>query len=183
MKTTGVLTALGTNPLWVIKTRMLSTAANHNGAYLSTADGFRRVFRDEGMRGFYRGLTPSLFGVVHGALQFMAYEQMKQASFTRKTDKSANLGNYDFVILSATSKVFAGSVTYPYQVVRSRLQIYNVDEHYMGLRDAVGKIWTKEGLAGFYKGLGPNLLRVVPSTCVMFLVYENVRLHMSRWMS
>jgi len=39
----------------------------------------------------------------------------------------------------------------------------------------IKQVWRHEGFLGFYKGLGPNLLRVVPSTCVTFLVYENVR--------
>ncbi len=30
------------------------------------------------------------------------------------------------------------------------------------------------GLAGFYRGLATNLVRVVPGTCVTFVVYENI---------
>lgn len=29
-----------------------------------------------------------------------------------------------------------------------------------------------EGIGGFYKGLGPSLLRVVPASAITFLVYE-----------
>lgn len=45
----------------------------------------------------------------------------------------------------------------------------------MGVLGVIKQVWRQEGFLGFYKGLGPNLLRVVPSTCVTFLVYENVR--------
>lgn len=44
-----------------------------------------------------------------------------------------------------------------------------------GVIAVVRGIWLNEGLVGFYKGMFPNLLRVVPSTCVTFLVYENTR--------
>ena len=31
-----------------------------------------------------------------------------------------------------------------------------------------------EGIAGFYKGLVPGLLRVTPACCITFVVYENM---------
>lgn len=31
-----------------------------------------------------------------------------------------------------------------------------------------------------YRRLGPNLIRVLPSTCVTFLVYENVKFYLPR---
>lgn len=130
----------------------------------------------------------------------MAYEQMKnyRSRMTTKADKSevsdtpntttnknnnnstatqtqSNLGNIDFFVTSSLSKVFAGCVTYPYQVLRSRLQTYDAHLVYRGAGDAIAQIWAREGVAGFYKGLGPNLFRVLPSTWVTFLVYENTK--------
>jgi solute carrier family 25 folate transporter 32 len=43
------------------------------------------------------------------------------------------------------------------------------------------KIWREEGLRGFYRGLGTNVLRVLPATWVTFLVYENVRYYLPLW--
>ena len=167
-----MLTAIATNPIWVIKTRMLSTSSSHPGAYKSILDGTRQLHRSEGLLGFYRGLVPSLLGVSHGALQFMAYEQLKIYRGHSFEGGQKDLGAMDFLMLSGLAKIFAGSTTYPYQVVRARLQMYDADSTYKSARDVVAQVWRKEGLTGFYKGLGPNLLRVMPSTWVTFLVYE-----------
>jgi solute carrier family 25 folate transporter 32 len=120
----------------------------------------------------------------------MAYERLKvlrsrtlhNESSTENPDVTATkkLGNLDFLVLSGLSKVFAGCVTYPYQVIRSRLQTYEAHKVYRGTMDAVSQIWAQEGIAGFYKGLGPNLFRVLPSTWVTFLVYENTKLLMPK---
>ncbi|KMU78566.1 mitochondrial deoxynucleotide carrier [Coccidioides immitis RMSCC 3703] len=173
--TAGVLTAVLTNPIWVIKTRMLSTGANVTGAYPSMTHGIREIYRSEGFKGFYRGMIPALFGVGHGALQFMAYEQLKRyrsqsmsSGLTTSDSGAGKLGNVDYLALSGLSKIFAGSVTYPYQVLRARLQTYDAAGTYRGLGDVIAQIWRREGLAGFYKGLGPNLFRVLPSTWVTF---------------
>ncbi|KAF7591963.1 hypothetical protein BBP40_000810 [Aspergillus hancockii] len=185
----GMLTSGLTNPIWVIKTRMLSTGCRTPGAYASFTTGVSRIYRSEGIPGFYRGLLPALFGVSHGALQFMAYEKLKlhrikMISVLGSGDGHADsvqrrgLGNLDFFIISSLSKIFAGCVTYPYQVLRSRLQTYDAHIVYRGVRDVIVQIWTKEGVAGFYKGLGPNLFRVLPSTWATFLVYENTRTYL-----
>jgi solute carrier family 25 folate transporter 32 len=59
---------------------------------LTPAGGFRAIFRDEGLRGLYRGTSLALFGVSNGALQFMGYEKMKNWAFERKRRRVAKLG-------------------------------------------------------------------------------------------
>ncbi|KAK5129797.1 hypothetical protein LTR08_002817 [Meristemomyces frigidus] len=176
----GVMTAVFTNPIWVIKTRMLSTARHAPGAYRSIAHGCASLYRCEGLRGFYRGLSPSLFGVSHGAVQFMAYEQLKNHWAVSRPGGKQGLTNMDYIYLSAVSKGIAGSITYPYQVVRARLQVYDARDRYKGAADVVRQVFQREGLGGFYKGLGPNIVRVLPSTCVTFLVYENMKWYVPR---
>lgn len=153
--TSGVLTAICTNPIWVIKTRMISTGRNSPGAYRGVIHGAATIMRTEGLRGFYRGLLPSLFGVSHGAIQFMAYEQLKnhrKATLEAHGKRDGELSNWDYLNLSAVSKIFAGSITYPYQVVRSRLQTYDAEGKYKGAGDLVMQVYKREGFRGFYKG-------------------------------
>jgi hypothetical protein len=63
------------------------------------------------------------------------------------------------------------------QVVRSRIQqrfeagralVYHTT------REAVVLTWQREGLAGFYKGLAPSLLRVMPQSAITLAVYEGL---------
>jgi solute carrier family 25 (mitochondrial folate transporter), member 32 len=130
---------------------MLSSGRNAPGAYQNMTEGAVKLYQTEGIKGFYRGLLPSLFGVSHGAIQFVAYEQLKhhrQAQLGPGTE----LSNWDYLSLSGLSKIFAGSITYPYQVIRSRLQTYNAGQQYQGLGDVVVQVWKREGPVGFYKG-------------------------------
>ena len=130
---------------------MLSTSRDAPGAYRGMGQGISSVVQKEGIRGLYRGLLPSLFGVSHGAVQFAAYEQLKNYR-ARKHDDGSRLSNWDFITLSALSKIFAGTVTYPYQVLRARLQTYNAQSSYKTIGDLLSQITRKEGFIGFYKG-------------------------------
>lgn len=169
----GVLTLAITNPIWVVKTRMCLQYANEPRSYASMSRAFVKIFKQEGLRGLYKGFIPGVFGVSHGALQFMAYEEMKRY-YVRYYEEATmdNLGTAEFLVFAATSKLFATSATYPYQVLRARLQ----DQHsqYRGIWDCIKRTWQHEGYRGFYKGLVPNLLRVMPATAITFVVYENV---------
>lgn len=200
---TGAATSILTNPIWVIKTRMLSTGSHTPGAYQSFVSGATQILRTEGIPGFYRGLVPALFGVSHGAFQFMAYEKLKSyrlrlssptgsSGSGRAGERKADFTNVELLLISGLSKIFAGCITYPYQVLRTRLQLqaYSADDAaaksatarstYRGVWDATRQIWAQEGLSGFYKGLGPSLVRVLPSTWVVFLVYENTKATMHK---
>lgn len=175
----GVLSAILTNPIWVVKTRMVSTSSATEGAYPSMIAGMSSIWRLEGLRGYFHGLVPALFGVSHGALYFLAYENLKKWRRRQYGDQNAILTNTDTTVISAFSKVFAGTTTYPSQVVRARLQKYDpgakTAAESPGLVKIIKDLWKHEGVRGFYKGLLPNLARVVPSTCVTFLVYENTK--------
>ncbi|CZT46238.1 probable FAD carrier protein FLX1 [Rhynchosporium secalis] len=185
----GTLITLSTNPIWVLKTRMLSSDRGAEGAYNSMWDGAGQVFRQEGLGGFYKGVGVSLLGNSHGAVQFAVYEPLKNVwrkylsqdplHAPIQDGKEEKLGNTATLIISSSAKIFAGTVTYPYQVIRSRLQTYHSEKLYGKGISGVGiKIWRDEGVRGFYRGLGTNVFRVLPATWATFLVYENVRYYL-----
>ncbi|KAI9149248.1 Mitochondrial folate transporter/carrier [Paramyrothecium foliicola] len=184
----GAATTVLTNPVWVIKTRMLSSDRGAAGAYPSMLAGARTIYATEGLGGFYRGLAVSLVGVSHGAVQFAVYEPAKQMYYARRrrlsqgVDDNAPMTTEATILLSSAAKLFAGAVTYPYQVLRSRLQNYQAEERFgRGITGVVTRIWREEGIPGFYRGVIPGVVRVMPATWVTFLVYENVKYYLPRW--
>nr|XP_046170682.1 mitochondrial folate transporter/carrier-like [Oncorhynchus gorbuscha] len=171
----GVLTLTLTNPIWVTKTRLVLqyNADPTRKQYKGMIDALVKIYRNEGIPGLYRGYVPGLFGTSHGALQFMAYEELKRDyNKYKKMPSEAKLNALEYITMAALSKIFAVATTYPYQVVRARLQ----DQHnkYNGVLDVVRRTWRNEGAVGFYKGMVPNLIRVTPACCITFVVYENV---------
>jgi len=80
----GAVTAVLTNPIWVIKVRLFTTHPSDPGAYRGFFHGMNSIAKTEGLRGLWKGTSLALFGVSNGALQFMAYEEMKKWGFARQ---------------------------------------------------------------------------------------------------
>ena len=176
-----------TNPLFLIKTRMCLQYANEGAAtthkvvkYKNSLECLTVLVKTDGIFGLYKGIVPGLFGTLNGTIQMVFYEQMKTAWLNRLERKARERGDtqqpkldtFHFSLFSSTSKIIAVVCTYPFQLVRNRLQ----DQHqnYKNLRHVIMSTFKNEKFYGFYKGLIPALARVVPAASATFIVYENL---------
>ncbi|CAF3345448.1 unnamed protein product [Rotaria socialis] len=174
----GITTISITNPIWVLKTRICLQYSNSKASiqYKNMFDCIRKIYKIEGMKAFYKGLVPGMFGTVHGTIQFVSYEQMKD--FYLKKFHTTEFSTPIILTFSALSKLIAVSTTYPYQVVRTRLQDHH--QNYNGVIDVMKKTYHRERIGGFYKGIVPTVYRVVPACCITFVVYEFVLTELKR---
>ncbi len=77
-----------------------------------------------------------------------------------------------------THSLFVSIVTYPLDVIRRRMQMKGALGNkfpYSSTPNAIATIYRREGVAGFYKGVFPNLLKVAPSMGITFVTYEFVK--------
>jgi solute carrier family 25 phosphate transporter 23/24/25/41 len=90
-----------------------------------------------------------------------------------------------YIVLScgAVSSFTGQMVTYPISLLRIRRQGQIVPLPHFDQSKAhpllpipvmIKDIWNNEGLVGFYRGLVPNMLKVVPAVSISYLVYETV---------
>ncbi|EXJ71623.1 uncharacterized protein A1O5_05431 [Cladophialophora psammophila CBS 110553] len=198
--TAGACSTILTNPIWVIKTRLMSqsnksaTASDGMRApwhYTSTLDAARKMYRTEGLRSFYSGLTPALLGLTHVAIQFPLYEffKMKFTGYGMGEHPPEDSTSNWLGISAATflSKICASTATYPHEVLRTRLQTQQrrsalttsdgmkVQARYTGVWHMCKVILKEEGWRAFYVGIGTNLIRAVPAAMTTMLTYEWLR--------
>ncbi|MCJ1260982.1 hypothetical protein MMC22_000846 [Lobaria immixta] len=186
--TAGMVTGTATNPIWLVKTRLQldkshaeKTGSMSDRRYKNSLDCVMQTVRKEGVKGLYRGLSASYLGVSESTLQWVSYERMKLYLKSRESELLAS--GRDWTVWDQTvswggkvgaagiAKLFAAIITYPHEVVRTRLRQAPLQDgrlKYTGLVQCFRVIWKEEGMASLYGGLTPHLLRVVPSAAIMF---------------
>ena len=93
--------------------------------YKGTWDAARKMYQIEGLRSFYSGLTPALLGLTHVAIQFPLYEYLKMTFTGSGIGEHQEDGSSHWAGISAAtflSKICASTITYPHEVLRTRLQ-------------------------------------------------------------
>ncbi|KAG1754012.1 mitochondrial carrier domain-containing protein [Suillus paluster] len=186
----GSATTIISNPIWVVQTSQAvgtvepspgpselprSHAAPRRPSVFQT---IQTIFAKDGLNGFFRGLGPALVLVVNPVLQYTVFEQLKNFLIKKRTLKMrarssgsavAVLSDWHFFFLGALSKLVATGTTYPYIVIKSRLQAGQAHaEQYKSSLDGLATILKEEGIQGLYKGVGTKLLQSVLTAAILF---------------
>lgn len=117
----GIATATATNPIWLVKTR-LQLDKKHARRYKGTWDCVRQVLKDEGVTGFYRGLSASYLGTLETVVHLVLYERLKTLLREENVSRPALSRHSELVDWARTAgaagcaKVAAVLVTYPHEV-------------------------------------------------------------------
>jgi solute carrier family 25 protein 33/36 len=112
------MTSTLTNPIWVVKTRLqLDKSADGARRYTDSLDCLLQIYRQEGIRGFARGLSASYLGISEGVLQWVLYEKLKRVMRT-KDERPGTLREKVSEALGAgfCAKLIATVATYPHEV-------------------------------------------------------------------
>ncbi|XP_039124812.1 calcium-dependent mitochondrial ATP-magnesium/phosphate carrier protein 3-like [Dioscorea cayenensis subsp. rotundata] len=161
-------------PMDLVKTR-LQTYTSESGQVPSIGKLSKDIWIQEGPRAFYRGLIPSLLGIIpYAGIDLAAYETLKDMSRAYLNTEPGPLVQLG---CGTVSGALGATCVYPLQVIRTRMQAQNTTSStaYKGMSDVFWRTLQHEGLLGFYKGILPNLLKVVPSASITYLVYESMK--------
>lgn len=192
----GTATTVISNPIWVIQvTQATQTMPTESVAVdapkkrkLNIFETIKFISRKDGIAAFWRGLGPALVLVINPILQYTVFEQLKNLVIRSRTAKLraggakaavAVLSDLDFFWLGAVSKLVATTLTYPYIVIKSRLQANSAQSRtYTSSLDGLQKILKEEGLPGLYRGISSKLVQSVLTAAILFAgqrrIYELV---------
>lgn len=159
---------------------MVAGGLHGNRLILATA---RKMWATNHIRSFYRGLPMGLVGMFpYAAIDLSTFEYLKGALTHRNAlrrhchEDDVPPGNFATGAIGAFSGALGASVVYPLNLLRTRLQAQGTAVHpptYDGIWDVTTRTVRNEGVRGLFKGITPNLLKVVPAVSLSYVAYEN----------
>ncbi|KAG0301466.1 mitochondrial thiamine pyrophosphate transporter [Dissophora globulifera] len=175
-----------------------STAARVTNAppkYKGMLSGMATIAREEGVRGLWKGnMAAEYLYLTYGGIQFLAYQQTKaflssNANLSAQRISAKHLGRLPTHVLTtlsgsssvqsfisgATAGIVATICTYPLDLLRTRFAVQRDVKIYTGVPQAFRHILRNEGFRGFYKGMTPALIQIIPYMGVMFGSYDTLK--------
>ncbi|KAK7260871.1 hypothetical protein RIF29_27170 [Crotalaria pallida] len=165
----GVSSTICTYPLELLKTRLTI----QRGVYDGLLDAFLKIIQEEGPGELYRGLAPSLIGVIpYAATNYFAYDTLRKAY--RKFSKKEKIGNIETLLIGSAAGAISSTATFPLEVARKHMQVGALSgrQVYKNVIHALATILEQEGIQGLYRGLGPSCMKLVPAAGISFMCYE-----------
>jgi len=152
---------------------MASDVILQRDVYNGIAHAFLKILREEGPGELYRGLAPSLIGVIpYAATNYFAYDTLRKAY--RTNFKQEKIGNIETLLIGSAAGAISSSATFPLEVARKHMQVGALSgrQVYKNVIHALACILEQEGIQGLYKGLGPSCMKLVPAAGISFMCYE-----------
>ncbi|XP_010524706.1 PREDICTED: mitochondrial thiamine pyrophosphate carrier-like [Tarenaya hassleriana] len=164
---------------WALVRGNLSVASKYTGVLQASRD----IFREEGLRGFWRGNVPALLMVVpYTSIQFTVLHKLKSiAAGSSKTEDHIHLSPYLSFISGALAGCAATLGSYPFDLLRTILASQGEPKIYPTMRSAFVDIAQMRGIKGLYTGLSPTLVEIVPYAGLQFGSYDMFKRWMMEW--
>lgn len=160
-------------PLELVKTRL---AVCKPGMYSGIVDCARKVLAQEGARSFYRGLVPSMMGILpYAGVDITVFEMLKESLLDEYDGMPPP---HSILCAGMLSSSLAQFSAYPLALVRTRLQAQGIGGtalKYNGMTDVLRKTYQKEGFRGLYKGSMTNLAKLAPAAGISWFVFEETK--------
>lgn len=159
----GAVATTATYPLDLLRTRFAAQGTER--IYPGLVGALRVISREEGARGYFRGLSAAIGSIVpYMGLFFTSYEFFHQ----KLGGKTLPFGSGD-AAAGVMASVLAKTFTFPLDLIRKRLQVQGPSRtryvhtnipFYKGAWRGLYAIWRKEGVRGWYRGLTVSLIKV-----------------------
>ncbi|XP_022918436.1 solute carrier family 25 member 35-like [Onthophagus taurus] len=167
------------SPLFLIKTQLQSQAAKNiavgfQHGHSNAIGALKEIYNNHGINGLWRGCTGTMIRALAGSsAQLASFAQAKEHLAEYKIFRDYSILNS--LVSSIIGGVFQCLLMQPFDLVSVRLYNQGVDASgkgllYEGINDCFIKIFKSEGIAGFYKGVTANYMRLAPhgALCLVF---------------
>jgi solute carrier family 25 (adenine nucleotide translocator) protein 4/5/6/31 len=159
------------HPIDLARTRLATDNRDKHGSrqFNGSIDCVKQLYRNEGIRGIYKGIAVSVVGIfAYRAAFFGGYDTLKGSLI------KADSGLAFRWMMAQIITVISGTCFYPLDTVRRRIMLQSGQavKQYDNAIDCIRKMYRQESFIGFYKGFGTNILRTSGGSMVLVLYDE-----------
>ncbi|KAI9822438.1 MAG: hypothetical protein M1827_000157 [Pycnora praestabilis] len=172
----GVANSVISGPIEHVRIRLQTQPHGAGRLYTGPIDCVRKLSAHEGvLRGLYRGELVTIYREAQAyGVWFLTFEYLMNADGLRNNIARTDIPSWKIALYGGLAGEALWLSSYPFDVVKSKMQSDGFGDkmRYRGMRDCFKQTYGREGLRGFWKGIGPTLLRAMPVSAGTFAVVE-----------
>ncbi|KAK3348310.1 mitochondrial carrier domain-containing protein [Neurospora tetraspora] len=173
----GVANSVISGPIEHVRIRLQAQPHGAGALYSGPWDCVRKLSAQAGgvLPGLYRGEVVTVLREAQAyGLWFLAFEWLMNADAARNKIDRKEIPSYKIALYGGLAGEALWLGSYPLDVVKSKMQTdgFGSTQKYKSMRDCFGQTFRQEGMRGFWKGIGPTLLRAMPVSAGTFAVVE-----------
>ncbi len=171
----GFCNSFAMSPIELFRIKMQVQSKDSPIQYNGTVDCAKKILQNYGIKGVYQGLCSTLLRECPAyAIYFGTYETLMQTSLKKYKNKS-EIPMLHIMTYGAISGVLLWLGTFPFDVIKSRIQADNIDNRkYKSIMQTFRHVVNENGIGGLYKGLPPCLVRAPFINAATFMTFEIV---------
>jgi solute carrier family 25 carnitine/acylcarnitine transporter 20/29 len=170
----GVANSVISGPIEHVRIRLQTQPHGAARLYNGPIDCIRKLSAHDGvLKGLYRGEAVTIIREAQAyGMWFLTFEYLMNADAKRNHIERKEISSLKVAAYGGLAGEALWLASYPFDVVKSKMQSdgFGADIRYRGMRDCFAQTWRREGLRGFWKGIGPTLLRAMPVSAGTFAV-------------
>ena len=156
-------------PLDVLTTKLATDKTNASAFVIMS-----NLMSEKGIAGMYKGYQAFFVLCLKPSIQYTIFEKLKGLVVASKVGNDKSLTAAEAFLLGMVARTVATIAVFPYVRAKVMLQAGGGQSANLTIPQMLRAVYEDEGLAGLFKGIGPELTRGVLSAALMLTVKEKI---------
>lgn len=172
----GIANTILSSPIEHVRIRLQTQPHGAARLYTGPLDCITKLSRSPSIPlGLYRGTSVTLLREAQAyGFWFLTFEYLMNSDAKRNNYARKEIPTWKIALYGGLAGEMLWISSYPFDVIKSKMQTdgFGEKQRYRSMRDAFAQTFRQEGMLGFWRGIGPTLLRAMPVSAGTFATVE-----------
>lgn len=172
----GLANTVLSSPIEHVRIRLQTQPHGAGKLYSGPGDCIAKLSRSPSVAmGLYRGTSVTLLREAQAyGFWFLTFEYLMNQDAKRNSYARSDIPTWKIATYGGLAGEMLWISSYPLDVIKSKMQTdgFGEKQRYKSMRDCFAQTFKQEGMMGFWRGVGPTLLRAMPVSAGTFATVE-----------
>lgn len=172
----GIVNTPITSPVEQVRIILQTQPSGEKRIFHGPRDAVMKIYKSHGFSGIFRGFNVTMLREAQAyGVWFLTYEFLIQTVMKTRGIVRRDISTPELMACGALAGDALWLASFPLDVIKSKLQSeyrFGKEQRFPNARAIAVDIWKNQGFKGFWRGIGPALIRAIPCSAATFTTFE-----------